>query len=134
MTVNPVQAETHARGRSCPGPVLPVAGRLGVTAIWEAGMARVGDKLKNEPVVTILFPLGSDGTGRSNVVLEREMSETLETDVINQALEIIDRSLGTLHQRELVSAAEVSDLLLDMRSLLAVDLAEVGQLEEAAAN
>ena len=62
------------------------------------------------------------------------MSETLETDVINQALEIIDRSLGTLHQRELVSAAEVSDLLLDMRSLLAVDLAEVGQFEEAAVN
>ena len=62
------------------------------------------------------------------------MSETLETDVINQALEIIDRSLGTLHTRELVSAAEVSDMLLDMRSLLAVDLADVGQLEDAAVN
>ncbi len=59
------------------------------------------------------------------------MSETLETDVINQALEIIDRSLGTLHQRELVSAAEVSDLLLDMRSLLAADLAAISELEEA---
>jgi len=59
------------------------------------------------------------------------MSETLETDVINQALEIIDR---TLHTRELVSAAEVSDMLLDMRSLLAVDLADVGQLEDAAVN
>jgi len=71
-------------------------------------------------------------------VLEREMNETmnetLETDVINQALEIIDRSLGTLHTRELVSAAEVSDILLDMRSLLAVDLAEVGQFEEATVN
>jgi hypothetical protein len=59
------------------------------------------------------------------------MSETLETDVINQALEIIDRSLGTLHQRELVSAAEMSDLLLDMRSLLAADLAAISELEEA---
>ncbi|HEX2023607.1 MAG TPA: hypothetical protein VHF00_02815 [Acidimicrobiales bacterium] len=59
------------------------------------------------------------------------MSETLETEVINQALEIIDRSLGTLHQRELVSAAEVSDLLLDMRSLLAADLAAISELEEA---
>jgi len=59
------------------------------------------------------------------------MSETLETEVINQALEIIDRSLGTLHQRELVSAAEVSDLLLDMRSLLAADLAAIPELEEA---
>ncbi len=52
------------------------------------------------------------------------MSETLENDAINQALEIIDRSLGTLHTRELVSASEMSDLLLDMRSLLVADLAE----------
>ena len=59
------------------------------------------------------------------------MSETLETDVISQALEIIDRSLGTLHQREPVSAAEMSDLLLDMRSLLAADLAAFSELEEA---
>lgn len=61
------------------------------------------------------------------------MSETLENEVINQALEIIDRSLGTLHQRELVSAAEVSDLLLDMRSLLASEaVAEaVSELEQA---
>ncbi len=62
------------------------------------------------------------------------MSETLETDVINQALEIIDRSLGTLHQRELVSAAEVSDLLIDMRSLLAADLEAIPELEEAGVN
>jgi hypothetical protein len=83
--------------------------------------------------VTILFPEGSDGTGRSNLVLESTMSETLEGDVITQALEIIDRSLGTLHQRELVSAAEMSDLLLDMRSLLAseADSLEFEQLEEA---
>ncbi len=62
------------------------------------------------------------------------MSETLESEVINQALEIIDRSLGTLHQRELVSAAEVSDLLLDMRSLLSADLDEIRELEEAGVN
>ncbi len=61
------------------------------------------------------------------------MSETLEGEVITQALEIIDRSLGTLHQRELVSAAEMSDLLLDMRSLLASEGDPLGleQLEEA---
>ena len=47
------------------------------------------------------------------------MNETLENDTIAQALQIIDRSLGTLHQRELVSTAEVSDLLLDVRSVLA---------------
>ena len=59
------------------------------------------------------------------------MTDTLENDAIAQALEIIDRSLGTLHQRELVSAAEISDLLLDMRSLLASDLAGLDeQLEE----
>jgi len=59
------------------------------------------------------------------------MSETLEGDAINQALEIIDRSLGTLHTRELVSASEMSDLLLDMRSLLVADLADVAELERA---
>jgi hypothetical protein len=59
------------------------------------------------------------------------MSETLDSDAINQALEIIDRSLGTLHTRELVSASEMSDLLLDMRSLLAADLARFGELEQA---
>jgi hypothetical protein len=48
-------------------------------------------------------------------------SDQIVQDPINQALEIIDRSLGTLHQRELVSAAEMSDILLDMRSLLATD-------------
>ena len=58
------------------------------------------------------------------------MTDTLESDAIAQALEIIDRSLGTLHQRELVSAAEISDLLLDMRSLLASDLTRLDQLEE----
>ena len=62
------------------------------------------------------------------------MSETLESDAINQALEIIDRSLGTLHTRELVSAAEMSDLLLDMRLLLAADVVDVAELEQAGVN
>ncbi len=46
------------------------------------------------------------------------MSETLEIEKINQALEMIDKSLGVMHTRELVSTSEVSDLLLDMRSIL----------------
>lgn len=51
------------------------------------------------------------------------MKEAVESEVIAQALEVIDRHLGKLHQRELVSTSEVSDLLLDMRSLLtAADL------------
>jgi hypothetical protein len=59
------------------------------------------------------------------------MSETLEIEAINQALEMIDKSLGVMHTRELVSTAEVSDLLLDMRSILAsagIDLVEMEQV------
>jgi hypothetical protein len=47
------------------------------------------------------------------------MSETIENEAIAEALAIIDQSLGQLHTRELVSSAEVSDVLLDVRSLLA---------------
>ena len=56
------------------------------------------------------------------------MNETLEIEAINQALEMIDKSLGVMHTRELVSTTEVSDLLLDMRSILAsagIDLVEM---------
>jgi hypothetical protein len=47
------------------------------------------------------------------------MSETIENEAIIEALAIIDQSLGQLHTRELVSSSEVSDVLLDVRSLLA---------------
>jgi hypothetical protein len=47
------------------------------------------------------------------------MSEVIENEAIAEALAIIDESLGKLHERELVSSAEVSDVLLDVRSLLA---------------
>ena len=62
------------------------------------------------------------------------MTEAMETEAINQALRIIDASLGTMHTRELVSSAEVTDLLLDMRSLLTgpeldVDVAVLEDLE-----
>ncbi len=56
------------------------------------------------------------------------MSETLENEAIVAALEIIDRSLGELHQRELVSTAEVSNLLLDMRSVLSAPEIDLDQL------
>jgi hypothetical protein len=59
------------------------------------------------------------------------MSETLEIEAINQALEMIDKSLGVMHTRELVSTSEVSDLLLDMRSILAsagIDLVEMQEV------
>ncbi len=42
-----------------------------------------------------------------------------ESDVIQEALALIDRGLGGLNHRELVSTNEVADLLLDVRTLLA---------------
>ncbi|MEA2716353.1 MAG: hypothetical protein QOI56_870 [Actinomycetota bacterium] len=62
------------------------------------------------------------------------MSSTIERDVISEALRIIDRSLGWMHTRELVSTAEVSDLLLDMRSVLAAPSPIVDDLEAVGVN
>ena len=48
--------------------------------------------------------------------------DTLEREtrnVIAEAMAMIDKNLGVLVQRELVSSAEMTDLLLDVRSLLA---------------
>jgi hypothetical protein len=44
------------------------------------------------------------------------MSESSE---ITQAIALIDGGLGTLVDRQLVSSSEVTDLLLDVRALLA---------------
>ena len=46
------------------------------------------------------------------------MTETYDSDVITEALTVIDRALGEMLHRELVSTDEVADLLLDVRSLL----------------
>ncbi|HEU5149820.1 MAG TPA: hypothetical protein VFU19_04955 [Iamia sp.] len=43
---------------------------------------------------------------------------TTDATVITEALTVIDRSLAQLAARELVSTAEMSDLLLDLRLLL----------------
>jgi hypothetical protein len=49
-----------------------------------------------------------------------DVTETRALDeVINEALAIIDKGLGDLLHRELVSTNEVADLLLDVRTLLA---------------
>jgi hypothetical protein len=67
-------------------------------------------------------------------MLDEKMNDTLETDAtdaIAQALEIIDSSLRTVCRRELVSSSEVSDLLLDVRSVLAAgELAKLDDLSE----
>ena len=53
----------------------------------------------------------------------REMT-ALDNEVIAEALAIIDRGLASLSARELVSTSEATDLLLDVRSLLAGGIAD----------
>jgi hypothetical protein len=65
------------------------------------------------------------GTGAVLPALERRMTDTTELDVINEALAIIDRGLGDMMHRELVSTDEVADLLLDVRTLLSAQLEPV---------
>ena len=63
------------------------------------------------------------------------MSETLEKGSISEALGIIDESLSKLSHRDLLSSAEVSDLLLDVRLLLVeADLSDEAGLSEPVAN
>jgi hypothetical protein len=51
--------------------------------------------------------------------MEYSVTETLEaSQVIAAALAVIDRGLADMQHRELVSTSEVSDLLLDVRTLL----------------
>ena len=52
------------------------------------------------------------------------MTETVELTVISEALAVVDRGLGTMHSRELVTTAEVSDLLLDLRSILSAGIVD----------
>ncbi|CAB4697808.1 MAG: hypothetical protein F2934_05410 [Actinobacteria bacterium] len=46
------------------------------------------------------------------------MTETPEAEVIQEALAIIDKALSEMLHRELVSSNEVSDVLLDLRTVL----------------
>lgn len=46
--------------------------------------------------------------------------------VITEALAVIDKALAEMLKRELVSAVEVGDLLLDLRSLLSASVATSG--------
>lgn len=62
------------------------------------------------------------------------MTETTEIptdqtaeDAISDALRLIDKSLSEMMHRELVSTDEVSDLLLDMRTLLSTQQALDGE-------
>lgn len=66
------------------------------------------------------------GTGTSGLPTrnreELTMMETREP-VITEALAVIDKALAEMLRRELVSAVEVGDLLLDLRSLLSASAA-----------
>lgn len=46
------------------------------------------------------------------------MTEERDAETINEAVALIDRGLGDIAERSLVSSAEIADLLLDVRSLL----------------
>ena len=52
------------------------------------------------------------------------MMETTDVVSVADAVELIDSNLKDLQGRELVSAAEVADLLLDLRMLLAASQVE----------
>ena len=47
-----------------------------------------------------------------------EPTRTDEPRIISDALEVIDSALGDFFSRELVSLVEVTDVLLDVRTLL----------------
>lgn len=46
------------------------------------------------------------------------MTDTIEVAGVTEALGLIDAQLAVMHSREIVSATDVSDLLLDLRLLL----------------
>ena len=56
------------------------------------------------------------------------MTATTEAEVIIDALAVIDRALGEMLHRELVSTDEVSDLLLDVRTLLTADRVSTAEM------
>ena len=59
-------------------------------------------------------------TGTVDEPMELNMTETLEaSQVVADALAVIDRGLSEMLHRELVSTDEVADLLLDVRHILA---------------
>lgn len=56
------------------------------------------------------------------------MTDTNEA-VINEALGVIDKALAQIMRRELVSSGEVTDMLLDVRTLLTTPVGSGGVAE-----
>jgi hypothetical protein len=61
----------------------------------------------------------------------RRMTETTAAVSLDDALSMIDQNLSELQARELVSASEVADLLLDLRMLLTLSPTDVSAVEVA---
>ena len=61
------------------------------------------------------------------------MTETTDAVSLDEALSMIDQNLSDLQGRELVSASEVADLLLDLRMLLTLTAPDVPPVEVAPA-
>jgi len=61
----------------------------------------------------------------------RRMTETTDVVSLDDALSMIDQNLRELQGRELVSASEVADLLLDLRTLLMLAPTDAAAVEVA---
>ncbi len=48
----------------------------------------------------------------------KQMATATAVDRVSEAIGLLDQGLGDMRHRELVSTAEVADLLLDVRQLL----------------
>ncbi|MGA0236857.1 MAG: hypothetical protein ACO3PD_00490 [Acidimicrobiales bacterium] len=59
------------------------------------------------------------------------MTETTDVVSLDDALSMIDQNLRELQGRELVSASEVADLLLDLRMLLMLAPTDAAAVEVA---
>ena len=57
-------------------------------------------------------------TNEMTGIREADSTSETSTEVISEALSVIDKALAEMLRRELVSSGEVADLLLDVRSLL----------------
>ena len=78
--------------------------------------------LDSNAISMAVWPLPVVATAEEHPVTELELDvtdlPTIELTNIEEALALIDKGLGGLTERQLVSASEVTDLLLDVRSVL----------------
>jgi hypothetical protein len=83
-----------------------------VTFLGTAGLRLVRERKPDDEETTMT------GTQVAEPLNGEVNDKTSHEDVIAQALVIIDDALSQMVRRELVSAGEISDLLLDVRNLL----------------